>query len=758
MSNTSIIEKIVFEIEFSYNEKSNEEIMLKLKNRLLNELEKTMQLYSVNDLVHRFQEIKLPIIQLNSPFYEEEFGREFSKLISDKLSNLFIPNQSTLYERKGQNENKKYTISLTSAKYRNRELLLYYFEYGILPWWISDKEVISIKEMLSNELKSDTLNFGTLIFKLKDKLNAQRRFLNAMEEDFFIANLSEYFNLTINVFLNFRIDVVQYLNHFSFNMDNKWFNCLLLSFIAVNNKWSANVNKLFKNTDLIDDSILNQWVLNSNNFYRLFLEFVLQKTAYSSGTIVKKENSRKVIYDKIANDKYKMDEFDTAFTTDKNNIIEFNQESNSVIDLIIEHINSRLFQSGNNEKLHLGYAVQIEHLIIENHALYRNEMERYFNSITEVVYLIVAFRIETNFSQQVATILTKYYFNETIFNKSLEKFNQINDFENYLFQSKIQLSVLEKSLFSVFIKKYKITGASTKSIYTANSIEDKNSSDFEVPTYIVGLNTKEDYLFLFHFYCIHDRLPLNFSLDIECLVNEFIEKYPKLSIEYFKYNIRNSSKLHSFFSKHNYIIENAVNNKEENVNFTEKNKELVLVKNNDLELENYYYKSIYVSNAGLILIYPFLSGLFTKTNLMEKGKFIDLKSQIKAVYMLQYLVDKSMYSEEHSLVLNKMLCGLEINTAFYFDCFITETEILYCNELLQSVIEHWKILKNTSIDNFRVSFLQRKGKILLNESNAELYVETKGYDVLLEKLPWSIQIIKLSWMKKMLLVNWNYYI
>jgi hypothetical protein len=37
----------------------------------------------------------------------------------------------------------------------------------------------------------------------------------------------------------------------------------------------------------------------------------------------------------------------------------------------------------------------------------------------------------------------------------------------------------------------------------------------------------------------------------------------------------------------------------------------------------------------------------------------------------------------------------------------------------------------------------------------ELQVEKKAYDVLLETLPWGIQMIQMSWMKERLVVLWR---
>lgn len=78
-----------------------------------------------------------------------------------------------------------------------------------------------------------------------------------------------------------------------------------------------------------------------------------------------------------------------------------------------------------------------------------------------------------------------------------------------------------------------------------------------------------------------------------------------------------------------------------------------------------------------------------------------------------------------------------------------------CEELLQAAIGHWSVLKNTSVDGLRETFLQRNGKISRVEKGWKLQVERKTVDVLLAKLPWGLGIIKLPWMNDMMFVEWE---
>ena len=80
--------------------------------------------------------------------------------------------------------------------------------------------------------------------------------------------------------------------------------------------------------------------------------------------------------------------------------------------------------------------------------------------------------------------------------------------------------------------------------------------------------------------------------------------------------------------------------------------------------------------------------------------------------------------------------------------------------LLQAVIAHWTALGATSVAGLRESFLQREGRLVLlspDEQPAawQLQVQARSFDMLLDRLPWSIALIKLPWMERALHVQWR---
>ena len=164
---------------------------------------------------------------------------------------------------------------------------------------------------------------------------------------------------------------------------------------------------------------------------------------------------------------------------------------------------------------------------------------------------------------------------------------------------------------------------------------------------------------------------------------------------------------------------------------------------------------VYISNAGLVIFHPYLSRFFNMLGLLDQKRFKDDYSAHKAAHILQYLATKNTFTEEHELFLNKILCGIEPIVPLMREIEITEEEKSVCENLIGGVIANWPILKKTSNDNFRASFLLREGKMVLEDQGWRLRVEERAYDILVEKIPWSLGMVMLPWMKKLIYVEWK---
>jgi hypothetical protein len=166
-------------------------------------------------------------------------------------------------------------------------------------------------------------------------------------------------------------------------------------------------------------------------------------------------------------------------------------------------------------------------------------------------------------------------------------------------------------------------------------------------------------------------------------------------------------------------------------------------------------EGIFVPHAGLVLLHPFLNNLFVYLGLVNNGAFESTDSQQKALVVLHFLCMGNANYEEHELVVPRILCHCGVEDLVDPGISLTVHEQQECNALLQEVVYRWSILKNTSIDALRSTFLQRGGKLYVLANEPHLLVEDNVLDVLLDKLPWGLGIIKLPWMTHMLKVEWR---
>ncbi|MCC5944782.1 MAG: hypothetical protein JJT94_07580 [Bernardetiaceae bacterium] len=165
---------------------------------------------------------------------------------------------------------------------------------------------------------------------------------------------------------------------------------------------------------------------------------------------------------------------------------------------------------------------------------------------------------------------------------------------------------------------------------------------------------------------------------------------------------------------------------------------------------------IYIQNAGLVIVHPYLTRLFNMLGYMKGKIFKDETLRSRAVHLLQFIADgRREQIGEHELMLNKILCGFSPLDVLERIEPITDEEAQAAESLIGGVIQNWKIIKNTSVENFRVSFLRREGRLIETEKEYSLRVEQRPYDMLVDKMPWSIAMIQLSFMQKMLRTEWR---
>jgi hypothetical protein len=166
-------------------------------------------------------------------------------------------------------------------------------------------------------------------------------------------------------------------------------------------------------------------------------------------------------------------------------------------------------------------------------------------------------------------------------------------------------------------------------------------------------------------------------------------------------------------------------------------------------------EALYVDDAGIVLLHPFLQAHFEYLELVRDKAFVDEEARERAVHQLHFLATAREEPQEYLLVVAKLLCGLEPQVPIARKVPIDDRAKSQAEELLTAVIGHWGALKSTSPDGLRGNFLCRQGRLTRKASDGwRLQVESQPWDVLLNRLPWSRTVVRLPWMAELLWVDW----
>jgi len=166
-------------------------------------------------------------------------------------------------------------------------------------------------------------------------------------------------------------------------------------------------------------------------------------------------------------------------------------------------------------------------------------------------------------------------------------------------------------------------------------------------------------------------------------------------------------------------------------------------------------EGVTINNAGMVLCWPFFGRFFAALGLVEQGKFKGQQAEERAVQLLQYLATGLTSFEEWDLSLNKVLCGVSLNTPISPKLELTTEEEELVRKLINGTIFNWEKMRGTRLETFRETFFMREGILYEKDNRWELIVERKAYDVLMDTMTWNISMINLSWMKKRLNVQWK---
>lgn len=169
-------------------------------------------------------------------------------------------------------------------------------------------------------------------------------------------------------------------------------------------------------------------------------------------------------------------------------------------------------------------------------------------------------------------------------------------------------------------------------------------------------------------------------------------------------------------------------------------------------------KHIPISNAGLVILFPFLPMLFMRLNMLSQDRrdFNSNESKVRAIFILQHLMaSEDREYDEKDLFLNHLLINYPFNEPLPKRMELNQDELNTIDSLLEAAKTNWEKMRNTSMRGFQEAFLRRAGFIEKTEREWVLTVEERAFDILLDSIPWSYKLVRLPWMENILKVNWR---
>lgn len=165
-------------------------------------------------------------------------------------------------------------------------------------------------------------------------------------------------------------------------------------------------------------------------------------------------------------------------------------------------------------------------------------------------------------------------------------------------------------------------------------------------------------------------------------------------------------------------------------------------------------QGLILPNCGLILLHPFLSILFEELGVLSSQKQIAEEHYDLVVQLLHFIATGEENVSEQQLGAAKQLCGVPRSYPIKKESVLQEKHKKEALNLIQTVLNYWSALKNTTASGLRGQFLTRSGKWVTTDEKIELFIERQTADILLDQLPWGLSMVKLPWLKKMIYVTW----
>lgn len=163
-------------------------------------------------------------------------------------------------------------------------------------------------------------------------------------------------------------------------------------------------------------------------------------------------------------------------------------------------------------------------------------------------------------------------------------------------------------------------------------------------------------------------------------------------------------------------------------------------------------EELFVQNAGLVLLNPFLPALFKQLNLVNEEKKL-IQPEL-AAHILHFAATGREGDFEFEMTFEKYVCGISPGISLKKEITLTDKQKEEVRKMLSAVLEYWTALKSNSIELLQNEFLSRPGKLVTKSDNHRVIMGKKAFDLLLDKLPWSYSMIKFSWLDNLIFVEW----
>jgi hypothetical protein len=161
-----------------------------------------------------------------------------------------------------------------------------------------------------------------------------------------------------------------------------------------------------------------------------------------------------------------------------------------------------------------------------------------------------------------------------------------------------------------------------------------------------------------------------------------------------------------------------------------------------------------VFRAGIVIAAPYLPRLFNMLALVKDGMFVDDGSRGRAMRLVRYAASGTD-PDLDDLALERVLCGIGPDAPLPPSDPLADQDREMVDKMVGAVIQNWTALGKTSVAGLRETFLVRPGWMNNSDDFWKLRVQKGAFDMLLDKLPWGISMVKYPWMDFPMEVEWR---